>query len=99
MNKVDLNIYPDVTYKEVRSILVSMSFIDESTNRQFIYTFRPLNAKVILPLPKQHEGEQINKAHLWGNVLILQEKGVISSISAFYKIVEHQKYFEENVLV
>lgn len=98
MNKVNLNLYPEVSYQELVNVLKSMNFVDASSDKQFIYSYQPLDAKMILPFPKSMD-DNINKAHLWGNVFILQEKGVISSVEAFYKILEHQKFYMENVLV
>ena len=57
MNKVNLSLYPDVTYKELVSVLTSMNFVNKSTNKQFIYTYFPLDAKMILPLPSSSEND------------------------------------------
>jgi len=98
MNKVNLKLYPEVKYKDLVEVLKSMNFINQSNAKNLIYTHLSLDAKMILPLPKSME-DNINKAHLWGNLFVLQEKGVVTSIDAFYKIIENHKFYIKNVLV
>jgi len=97
MNKVDLSKYPEVSYQDLEDTLQYLNFVNQSDDKRFVYTYLPDDAKMILPLPKS-PGDFVNKVHLWSNAFILQEKGVVTSIDIFYKIIESRKYLKENVL-
>ena len=74
MNKIDLKKYPEVSYKDLINTLLSLNFINESDSKRLVYTYLPLDAKMILPHPKSLE-QNVNKVRLWSDIIpIFQDR-------------------------
>jgi len=87
-----------VTYKELEEALKLLKFNSKKTEDTLIFSYQPLDARIKLPLPKSAR-DTVNGGILQGHAFILQEKGVIKKADVLFKIIEHQRYIRENVLV
>lgn len=87
-----------VTYKELEEALKLLKFSRKKTEDTLIFSYKPLEARIKLPLPKSSK-DTVNGGVLQGHAFILQEKGVIKKSDVLFKIIEHQRYIRENVFV
>ncbi|MEM0991693.1 MAG: hypothetical protein AAGI49_01590 [Bacteroidota bacterium] len=90
--------YIDVTYRELDELLHLLKFTKANDELGYIYSYPPLDAVIKLRTP-QSSDEIVNGGILSGHAFILEQKGVITRANVLYKIIEHQRFLKENVLV
>ncbi|MEN0049432.1 MAG: hypothetical protein AAF806_20400 [Bacteroidota bacterium] len=88
----------DVTYRELDELLQLLKFSKANDELGYIYSYPPLDAVIKLRAP-QSSGDIVNGGILSGHAFILEQKGVITRANVLYKIIEHQRFLKENILV
>ncbi|MEL6943941.1 MAG: hypothetical protein AAFO82_14865 [Bacteroidota bacterium] len=88
----------DITYRELDELLQLLKFSKANDELGCIYSYPPLDAVIKLRAPQSSE-DIVNGGILSGHAFILEQKGVITRANVLYKIIEHQRFLKENVLV
>lgn len=88
----------NVTFRELDQVLNLLKFSKLKDEEGYVYTYPPLEAMIKLREPNSSE-DIVNGGILSGHAFILEQKGVITRAEVLFKIIEHQRFLKENVLV